>query len=398
MNKEKYCPKPNEREINELLSKKLDTFVYLDSNSTHPVLDSVKEKINEAYNKIGNPSSRHIAGKITRAYVEKSREVIANFLSVKKENIYFFSSGTESNNLIIKGVALKYFFDSTIKDKHFIFSSIEHKSVLNNIYFLEKLGAKISLVKPDSKTGSITIDAIEKVVNNNTCLVSIMSVNNETGVINDIEKISNELKKINKNILIHSDMAQHLGEAPLFDINVLDFATFVPHKFGGPIGVSVSFIKDENKIYPILDGGHQENGIRPGTYNAPLIYGTGMAFSELKTLNDVDIIEKKRYLENELLKRNCVINFYESKRNYSTISVTFNFNVNRFIDYLSENGVFISSGSACNSNENKPSYVLLECGLSEDACRKTARIGLNRFNTIDEINYFINLLDKYKGD
>jgi cysteine desulfurase len=366
------CPSPKSERMHELTSKKFNQFIYLDNNATHPVLPKVANKIREMYDVVGNPSSRHEAGERTRAYLEQARAKIANKIGCKPSNLIFTASGSESNNMVIKGTFNKV-----------IISSIEHSCIINSSKKMNAFEVGVF------NNGYIDLEKVIE-LSKEPCLVSIMTANNETGSILPIHDYVNEIKFANPNALVHSDMCQCLGKMKDVKVGNLDFATFTAHKFGGPVGVSVLYIKDMNTIKSFIQGGHQEWDKRAGTYNMPLIVGMGEAIDNLVESDLPKIEALRNYMEDQLVKFGATINCKNSPRLVNTSSITFKeIYGEKLIEHLSNKGIFISAGSACNANEKKPSYVLKALDLTDEEAFKSVRISLNRFNTIEEIDILI---------
>ncbi|WP_073507851.1 cysteine desulfurase family protein [Streptobacillus notomytis] len=365
--------------------------VYFDNAATTRILDEFKEELLNIYTTyFANASSTHSLGKKARYMLEKSREVIAKDLNIPTKDIFFTSGSTESNNMILKGVALN-------KGKgHIITSSIEHLSILNVCKYLEEKGFDISYIKPNSK-GIIETGEIEKNLREDTILVSIMAVNNETGVRMPVEEIGNMLK--DKNIFFHSDMTQLILreklDLSLFNIDGIS-ASF--HKFHGAKGSGFAYISSKYLIEKHIHGGEQEKNKRAGTENINSIIFSTKVYEHLSK-NIENNIEHVKGLKEYLLKslekfgNRIIVN---NKKN--TIPHIINLQIRgKEIDYLlplfDMNGVFLSGGSACQSGVIKPSNVLMEQGLSENEAKSSIRISLSIQNKKEEIDYFINVLE-----
>jgi cysteine desulfurase len=385
------CPAPKSEERKDLINLDLKKSIYFDNNATHPVLEIVKERIIEFLQMSGNASSKHLAGQKIRAYIEEARENICDVLQMKPDGLIFTSGGSESNNLILKGIAFKNFKN---KRNKIITSTIEHKSVLKTCEWLQNLGYIVQYV-PVDKHGFINEELLKDFVDENTLIVSIMSANNETGLILPTEKYYNIVKSKNENVLFHTDASQLLGKIRLpINLGLYDAVTISSHKFGGPIGVGSLFIKNKDLITPLIHGGNQEFQIRAGTYKSHQIMGMSKAVTELKYIQ-YNYIEKLRdYLESKLT--NCEINYKNEKRLINTTNVKINSNhiSDYIIEELSKKHIFISSGSACNAHEKNPSHVLKAIGKCDEDAYRTLRISLNRFNTKYEVDYFIKELNK----
>ena len=367
--------------------------IYLDNNSTTPldpiVLDCMMPFFKE---KFGNASSStHSYGWEASAAIEISRETIANLINANPEQIIFTSGATESNNLSILGAYNKL----NKKNTNIITLSTEHKAVLDVCNRVEKkYNNKIIYLNPE-KNGIIDINKIINSINDNTFLVSVMLVNNEIGVIQPINKIGKICKE--KNIIFHADAAQALGKIPI-DVKKMnvDLLSLSGHKIYGPKGIGALYIKNKNLIESQIVGGNQEYNLRSGTLPVPLIVGLGKA-AEIYTNNDFvnnetkKILELRNMLVKNILKKhpNTIINGDLKNRIAGNINLTFPFlNGKSIINKMPE--IAISSGSACTSSNSTASHVLLNIGHSKLFANSSIRIGIGRFNTIEDIEIASN--------
>jgi len=375
--------------------------IYFDNAATTPVDPLVIEEISR-YQKdyFGNSSSIHFFGKKSKVILEESREFIAEFLGCKPKELFFTSGGTESINTVIKGL----FFENRNKKNHIVTTTIEHPAVLESVNFLKKyFGVEVDLVKPD-KNGEINVEEMKECIKENTFLVSLMHSNNETGVINDIEKLSGYTKE--KNIAFLSDTVQSIGKVAFSYPGLgVDFITSSAHKIYGPKGTGFLVANPNFRFARYSDGGGQERELRAGTENIPLIAGFRKAIEIIKMNFEKEI---KHY--NEI--RNCIVeqflgNFSEgvkinflAKRNLPNIlNVTFNpdkygFPPDMFLILLDMNGIAVSGGSACSSGSLKPSKTLLEIGKSEKEALSSIRISIGRFNNKSDVEILIESLRK----
>jgi len=382
------CPSPNSGELAELMEKKIERFIYLDNNATHPLLDSVRDKMTEMAKFIGNPSSKHLAGERVRAYVEAARSNMANHIGTDDSSrLFFTASGSESNNTFIKGVAFKNIDNDK---KEIITTPYEHKAVLRVVEYLSKFGFIPRYAQVDSN-GLVDVDHLKSIVNENTLLVSIMSSNNEVGTVLPVHEYYNIVKE-NSDALFHTDMSQTIGKVPNVKVGELDAATITGHKFGGPIGISILYVKDRDSFDPLIHGGNQEFNKRAGTYNSIFISALNIAFEELRFIKYKETAKLRDYLDTKLLELfDCNINCQLATRMVNTTSVTFKGVIgDELISFLSDEGIFISSSSACTSHEKNPSHVLKAIGLTDEEAYSTVRISLNRYTTKEEIDLFIN--------
>lgn len=360
--------------------------IYLDHASTTPVDEEVlQEMLPYFVQKFHNPSSLYAGALEAKKAIDKSKAKIAEFLGCRANEIIFTSGGTEGDNLAIFGVTNKY------KKGHIITSELEHPAVLNPCRELEKRGFEVTYLKPQGD-GVIDPQDVAKALRRDTILVSIMYANNEIGTIQPIGEISKKIKNFNKkndvNILSHSDACQATG---YLEMNVsklgVDLLTINGSKIYAPKGVGALFVSPTVKISPIIFGGGQENGMRSGTQNTPLIVALGKA---------IELIERKK-TENEKVLRDLLIDglleIPMSNLNGSRVSRLAN-NVNISFDgvegesavlYLDRAGIACSTGSACSSKSLESSHVLLSIGLSKEKAHCSLRFTLGRKTTRIEI-------------
>ena len=360
--------------------------IYLDNHSSTQIDERVyKQMIPFLTNVFGNPhSDSHSHGWISNKFIDLSRSKIAKVINANKEEIFFTSGATESNNLVIKGLAF-----SQKKKNHIITCVIEHKCILESCKFLEAIGYKITYLKVN-KFGELNLNDLKKKINRKTFLISIMHVNNEIGTIHPIKKIGEICKK--KGIFFHTDASQSLGKVKI-DVNYLnlDFASFSSHKIHGPQGVGCLFIKKRKdvKLTPLFSGGGQENGLRSGTLPTALCVGFGQAV-ELIENERIKTTKKIKNLKNIFLKilEKKKINYILNGRNTvdHNINITLLDNKNEFLFSKLDN-ISLSAGSACGSGSGEPSYVLKEIGLNKNKANSTLRIGIGKKNTEKEIRY-----------
>jgi cysteine desulfurase len=365
--------------------------VYLDNAATTKVDDKIKEKLfNEFDNFFGNPSSVHSEGQKSKMILEKSREKIADLLGVKSREIIFFSSGTEANNSVIKGIAYKNL------DKHFITTKIEHSSVLKTFEYLEKKGYKVDYISVDNN-GIINIDELESKITKDTKLISVMYANNEVGTIQPIKEIGELCKK--NNIIFHVDAVQGVGKELINPKNLnIDLMSFSSHKFYGPRGSAALYINTGIELEKLIHGGSQERKKRAGTENIFAIFGMAEAL-ELSYSNIYKererIKELRDYMEDRIINeiKDTVINCKTSNRvvNISNITIK-NVEAQSLLFNLDLNGVSVSAGSACASSALTPSHVLEAIGLNKVDAKSTIRVSLGRYNTKEDIDYFIDKL------
>ena len=367
--------------------------IYLDNHSSTQIDERVyKKMVPFLTNIFGNPHSEsHSHGWISNKFVDLSRLKIAKAIKSKKEEIFFTSGATESNNLVIKGLAF-----SQKKRNHIITCVTEHKCILESCKFLEAIGYKITYLKIN-KFGELNLNDLKKRINSKTFLISIMHVNNEIGTIHPIKEIGEICKK--KRIFFHTDASQSLGKIK-FDVNYLnlDFASFSSHKIYGPQGIGGLFIKKRKdiKITPLLSGGGQENGLRSGTLPTALSVGFGHAveLAEKERIKNMKKIKNlKRIFLNKIKKNNVkfILNGKDSVDN--NINITFP-DVDGDFLFSKLDNISISSGSACGSGSGEPSYVLKELGVNSKNAKSTLRIGIGKNNTENEMLYLGSKISK----
>lgn len=366
--------------------------IYMDNNSTTrvdpEVFDAMKPWFLEKY---GNASSKdHSFGWEADAAVEYARKQIGALLNVEGSEIIFTSGATESINLAHWGIAESY----NNKGKRIITSAIEHSAVIDSLQTLEKKGFEVIYLNVNSE-GFIDINQLKELINDNTLLVSIMTANNEIGIINDIETIGNICKE--KNVFFHTDATQAIGKIP-FDLKALnaDLVSFSGHKFYAPKGIGALYINKSKKIKlsPRSYGGGQEHGLRPGTLNVPSIVGIGKA-AEICKIKIQEESVKIEELRNKLLKG--ITDKLEDVKINGSMDNRLPNNLNLCFRYIKAENIImemrdiaVSTGAACTSASLKPNHVLNAIGLTVDEIKGSIRFGLGRFNTEKEVEYVIN--------
>lgn len=369
--------------------------VYLDNNATTKmdpkVLEAMMPFLTEEY---GNAFSMHLFGKETGIAVSEAREKIATLLKVKAEEIIFTSSGTESDNIAVRGVAKAY----KNRGNHVITSTIEHPAIKNTFKDLEQDGYKVTFV-PVDKNGVIDVKALEEAITPGTVLISVMHANNEVGTIEPI-KLIGEIAKKNR-VLLHVDAVQTVGKIPVYPKELgADLLTFSGHKFHGPKGIAGLYVRQGVRVARTITGGGQEKKLRPGTTNTPAVVGMAKALEIACEEMDVEIKREEKlrdYFEDEIVKRipEVVINGKAVERLPGTSSVTFKYLEGESILLsLSCLGIAVSSGSACSSDELQASHVLLGMGIEPEFAHGTIRFSIGKYNTKEEIDYTIEQVEK----
>ena len=370
--------------------------VYLDNAATTKMSKRVIEEMIESFENIyGNPSSTHTLGQKAKAVVENARHIVAKNLKVEAKEIVFTSGGAEGNNLVIKG----FLKQNKDKGKHIITTKIEHSTVLKTFESLEKQGYDVTYIDV-TKDGIIDVEKLKKAVRKDTALVSVMFVNNETGVIQPIKEISEYLKE--KEIFFHTDAVQAIGKFEIYPKELrIDALTVSSHKFYGPKGTGFVFIDKKYNIEKEIFGGSQERNRRAGTENVNGILGTGVALEEVYEKMEVifehekkiqEYLEKK--LKNEIGRIQKVEINGENSRRVKNITNVFieNTDIQMLLVALDMRGICVSGGSACMSGSLENSYVLEAMGLNDEKLKSSFRISIGKDTTIEEIDYFIENL------
>ena len=370
--------------------------VYLDNAATTKMSKRVIEEMIESFENIyGNPSSTHTLGQKAKAVVENARHIVAKNLKVEAKEIVFTSGGAEGNNLVIKG----FLKQNKDKGKHIITTKIEHSTVLKTFESLEKQGYDVTYIDV-TKDGIIDVEKLKKAVRKDTALVSVMFVNNETGVIQPIKEIGEFLKE--KEIFFHTDAVQAIGKFEIYPKELrIDALTVSSHKFYGPKGTGFVFIDKKYNIEKEIFGGSQERNRRAGTENVNGILGTGVALEEVYEKMEVIFEHEKKiqeYLEeklkNEIGRIQKVEINGENSRRVKNITNVFieSTDIQMLLVALDMRGICVSGGSACMSGSLENSYVLEAMGLNDEKLKSSFRISIGKDTTIEEIDYFIENL------
>ncbi|VFP81744.1 IscS subfamily cysteine desulfurase [Candidatus Erwinia haradaeae] len=369
--------------------------IYLDYSSTTPVDPVVANKMMHYLTldgTFGNPASRsHRYGWQAEEAVDISRHQIATVVCADSQTIIFTSGATESNNLALKGAAFSY----QNKGRHIITSTIEHQSVLKSCKQLENEGFTVTYIQPDH-SGRISMKNLKNAIRNDTILISIMHVNNEIGVIQDISSIGKLCHECG--IIFHVDAAQSAGKIPILlnQLNI-DLMSLSSHKIYGPKGIGALFVRNQPPVYLAtqIHGGGQEKGLRSGTLPVHQIVGMGEAYYIANNVMSDDI-KRIRKLRDQLWEG--IRHIKSITRNGSLdhdsghiLNISFE-NANPETLVMNLSNLAVSTGSACRSSMIIPSYVLQEIGVSDPIARRSIRFSLGRFSTKEEINYVINLI------
>ncbi len=372
--------------------------VYLDNNATTKVDEEVVKAMIPYFSEYyGNPFSLHLFGNETGLAVTQARQTIADILKAKPNEIIFTASGSEADNLAIRGIAKAY----KHRGKHIITSTIEHPAVKNTFMDLMEDGFEITMV-PVDENGVMIMDEFKKALREDTILVSVMHANNEVGSFQPIEEIAKITKE--RKIIFHVDAVQTMGKVEIYPEKMgIDLLSFSGHKFHAPKGIGVLYKRDGVRLARIITGGNQEGKRRPGTSNVPYIVGLAkalqMAVANMKEVWDKE--EKLRdYFEDEITKRipEIKINGKGARRLPGTSSITFKYlEGESMLLNLSLKGIAVSSGSACSSDSLQPSHVLLAMGIPAEFAHGTLRFSLSKYTTKEEIDYTIESLVEIIG-
>lgn len=387
--------------IGESSAAKQGTRIYLDHNATTPLAPEVIATMTDLFEGgYGNPSSIHREGRDARFAIDTARRSVAQLLNCTAKRIVFTGGGSEANNLVLKGAA----FAPGNNKKHIITSKIEHPSVLATCVWLEEHGFLISYLGVD-KSGNINSEELERTITHNTFLVSLMTANNEIGTVQPIADLARIAKR--HGALFHTDAVQAVGKISL-DVEALgvDFLTMSGHKIHGPKGIGVLYMKKDTVLDPLIHGGKQENSMRAGTENVPAVAGLGTAAQlSIKNLPAMENVQKLRdHLERGILELipGARVNGAGKERLPNTLNMTLpSIRGESLVLALDQQGVSLSSGSACRSGSPRPSHVLLALGMSEQEAHCSIRISLGIGNTAEEMDRTIALLgdiiNKSKG-
>ncbi len=364
--------------------------IYMDNHATTPVDPRVLEEMLPYFaEKFGNAASRnHSFGWAAEEAVETARERISKLIGATPKEIIFTSGATESDNLAIKGAVEMYCEDGD----HIITAVTEHKAVLDTCKHLEKNGYRVTYL-PVQKDGLIDLDGLKRALDDKTILVTIMSANNEIGVLQPIEEIGKLCRK--RGVIFHTDAAQSIGKMPMnVDKQNIDLMSIAGHKLYGPKGVGALYVRNKNprlRLSALLDGGGHERGMRSGTLNVPGIVGLGKACAiaqEEMLKESCHLAGKRNRLRDRILGRldEVTINGSMEQRLPGNLNLSFA-HVDGEALMMALNDIAVSSGSACTTAAIEPSHVLRAIGISDDLAHSSIRFGIGRFNTDAEIDY-----------
>ncbi len=362
----------------------MSEFYYLDNSATTKPCDEAVEAINTALKlNWGNPSSLYSLGIKSEQTMFSCKEVIAQKLSCRADEIYFTGSGTEANNIAILGAAAA----RAKRGRRIVTSAIEHPSVINTVKSLEEKGFDVVYMKPDS-SGKIPSDQIARSITSDTVLVSMMLVNNEIGSIQPVAEVAEAIKKVGAPALLHCDAVQGFGKLDIKPAALgIDLMTASGHKIHAPKGIGFLYIKKGVHISPTVFGGGQQNGVRPGTEPVPAIAALSAAVKALPdTKTQLNATrELWEYAKNSLLKTGFAeINSPDDALPYVlNISVP-GYRSETLLHFLEARNIFVSSGSACAKGELSPTLTAM--GLSKARIDSALRISFSRFNTKEDVD------------
>lgn len=367
--------------------------IYMDYSATTPVKKEVVDAMLPYFSEtFGNASSPHGFGRDAKKVLIKSRETVAKTLNANPDEIFFTAGGTESDNWALKGVA-KFI---KAKGKHIITSAVEHHAVLHAAESLEKEGYEVTYL-PVDEYGLISLEDLKAAIREETCLISIMFINNEIGTVQPIAEIG-EIAKAH-NIIFHTDAVQAYGNVAI-DVDALniDLLSVSSHKIYGPKGVGALYIRKGTRIANFIEGGAQEKKRRAGTENIPGIVGFAKA-AEIAHLNLDAHIERLTYLRDRLINGllgsidYSRLNGHPTKRHPGNVNISFEFiEGEALLLMLDHKGVAGSSGSACTSGSLDPSHVLMAIGLPHEIAHGSLRLSLGDFTTEEDVDFAIEAL------
>ncbi len=369
--------------------------VYLDNSATTRCYEEVGDLVRRVMcTDYGNPSSMHRKGVEAEHYIKEAKERLAKVLRINGKELIFTSGGTECDNLALIGAARA----NQRRGRHLITTVIEHPAILNTMQYLEEEGFRITYLPVDSN-GLVRLEELRKALCPDTILVSIMYVNNEVGSVQPIQEAVNIVKAYNRNILFHSDAVQGFGKYHIYPKRMgIDMLSVSGHKIHGPKGTGFLYVREGVKIQPILFGGGQQKNMRSGTENVPGIAGLGLAaeliYQDLdrKTAHMRSL--KKRFLEGIGELENCRVHGLTDESSAPHIISVGVGGVRSevLLHALEDQGIYVSSGSACASNHPSVSRVLKGIGVPREYLDTTIRFSMSEFTTAEEIDYTLETL------
>lgn len=372
--------------------------IYLDNCSTSKPRKEVVKIMSEAMmDYFGNPSSLHRLGMVSEKKVKEAREYIAKYLDVNRDEIYFTSGGTESNNIAIQSAVNKL----KNRGNHIITTKIEHPSVLNIMKNYERQGFEVTYLDVDN-LGNISLEELESSIKDNTILISIIHVNNEIGTIAPIDQIKGIINKKNPNTLFHVDGVQGFGKVKFsLKASGIDMYSFSGHKIYGPKGIGGLYIDRKHTLEPIVFGGNQEKGLRSGTENTPGIMGFGEAVRIIDEnfIQESKLVYKlKEYFISKIkeeIKDIKINTSLDDKSSPYILNISFrNVRGEVLLHYLEDDNIYVSTSSACSSKGTEKSHVLKAIGLNNNEIEGSIRFCFSYENTIEDLDKTIGSLKK----
>ncbi len=371
--------------------------VFFDNNSTTlidpEVLDAMQPYLHHQY---GNPTSRHRFGRAARQAIDLARQQVAYACGAHPTQIIFTSGGTESNNFALMGMSTQYLSNEADNAQQILVSAIEHPAVTRPAFALRRFGHRVGVIACDHQ-GRLMADSLSSTLERPTALVSMMLVNNETGVIQDVASLAKIAKQ--HGALVHTDAVQALGKIPLnFNELGVDAMTLSSHKIYGPQGAGALVLDKRVDIQPLLHGGGQERGLRSGTENVAAIVGFGKACELISARlhsNQMHCRQLRDRLEQGLTAMGATIFGQGAERVNNTSFFAFEgIEGETMVVALDNAGFAVASGSACSSDSTEPSHVLMAMGVPSDLARGAVRISLSAQNTMAQIDEFLMVLQQ----
>ena len=360
---------------------------YFDNAATTELCYAAKSAMTEALGLFGNPSSFHKAGQASADMLEAARADIASFVKAKESELYFTSGGTESDNLAIIGAA------ESLKRRgnRIVTTAFEHSAVLGAAKELENRGFEVIYLKPD-ESGTVNTEQFRQAINDKTVLVSCMSANNETGAVLPIDTLKPLITAANSPALLHVDATQSFGKYPIYPKAYgIDLMTFSSHKIHGPKGVGALYKSKSVRILPIIHGGEQQGGLRPGTEPTVLIAGFAAAVRDIGNMaeNESRVRKLRDYIAERLMQIDGAVMNSPNDSSAYVLNISLpGFKSETLLHYLDSRGICVSSGSAC--SKGKQSHVLTALGFDKKRADSALRISFSKYNTIDEADLLIN--------
>lgn len=366
--------------------------IYLDHSATTAPCDSAIRAVNAALTQNwGNPSSLYGFGFAAEEILNDARKTAANMLCCDKREIFFTSGGTEANNIAVFGAANA----NRRRGKRIVTTAVEHSSVYESISELEKEGFEVVRLAPD-ESGNISPEKIREAITADTVLVSLMLINNETGMIVPVKAAAEAVKAVGAPALIHCDAVQAFGKIPVSVKELgVDLLSASSHKIHGPKGCGILYKSRNARIIPRTYGGEQENRIRPGTEPVPAVAGFAAAMQTVNIPENIKKVESlNAYLRERVDKAGYPVNSPDNASPYILNFSVVGFRSETLLHALESDGIAVSSGSAC--EKGKTSHVLNALGISKDRVDSALRISLDPENTTDDIDAIMSALEKLK--